>query len=172
MRNIRELYKDVRLCPKCRMGIAKTEGCNKMTCTNCGQYFCFACGKAINGYDHFKQVFRSSSILISSFQALFGYQGQSQSWLFGTHLILKYPNRRVRVGQMHLTHPKKLSPPRGAYWGQIRWGPPFLLSLSLARKRPNDWKGAFIVNLTLLSKHLFGQSQFMDTHELDTNSNL
>ncbi|KAG2574384.1 hypothetical protein PVAP13_7KG317700 [Panicum virgatum] len=44
MRNIRELYKDVRLCPKCRMGIAKTEGCNKMTCTNCGQYFCFACG--------------------------------------------------------------------------------------------------------------------------------
>lgn len=54
MRNIRELYKDVRLCPKCRMGIAKTEWCNKMTCTNCGQYFCFACGKAINGYEHFK----------------------------------------------------------------------------------------------------------------------
>ncbi|CAN6276785.1 unnamed protein product [Urochloa humidicola] len=52
--NIRELYKDVRLCPKCRMAIAKTEGCNKMTCGNCGQYFCFACGKAINGYEHFR----------------------------------------------------------------------------------------------------------------------
>ncbi|CAL5025680.1 unnamed protein product [Urochloa decumbens] len=52
--NIRELYKDVRLCPKCRMAIAKTEGCNKMTCGNCGQYFCFVCGKAINGYEHFR----------------------------------------------------------------------------------------------------------------------
>ena len=52
--NIRELYKDVRICPKCRMAIAKTEGCNKMTCGNCGQYFCFTCGKAINGYEHFR----------------------------------------------------------------------------------------------------------------------
>lgn len=51
---IRELYKDVRLCPKCHMAIAKTEGCNKMACGNCGQYFCFACGKAINGYEHFR----------------------------------------------------------------------------------------------------------------------
>jgi len=57
---------------------------------------------------------------------------------------------------MGLTHPKKLSFPRGAYWGLIRWSPPFPLYLSHARKRPNDWKGAFIVNLTLLSKHLFG----------------
>ncbi|KAK3141640.1 hypothetical protein QOZ80_4BG0336500 [Eleusine coracana subsp. coracana] len=52
--NIRELYKDVRLCPKCRMAIAKTEGCNKMVCGSCGQYFCFRCGKAITGYEHFR----------------------------------------------------------------------------------------------------------------------
>ncbi|KAL6652119.1 hypothetical protein ACP70R_011044 [Stipagrostis hirtigluma subsp. patula] len=54
MLNIKELYKDVRLCPKCRMAIAKTEGCNKMVCGSCGQYFCFRCGKAITGYEHFR----------------------------------------------------------------------------------------------------------------------
>ncbi|KAI5010820.1 E3 ubiquitin-protein ligase RNF14-like [Hordeum vulgare subsp. vulgare] len=51
--NIRELYKDVRVCPKCRIAIAKSEGCNKMVCGNCGQFFCFRCGKGIRGYDHF-----------------------------------------------------------------------------------------------------------------------
>ncbi|XP_048557066.1 E3 ubiquitin-protein ligase RNF14-like [Triticum urartu] len=51
--NIRELYKDVRVCPKCRIAIAKSEGCNKMVCGNCGQFFCFRCGKAIRGYSHF-----------------------------------------------------------------------------------------------------------------------
>ncbi|XP_051219167.1 uncharacterized protein [Lolium perenne] len=52
--NIKELYKDVRLCPNCRIAIAKSEGCNKMVCSNCGQFFCFRCGKAIAGYDHFR----------------------------------------------------------------------------------------------------------------------
>ncbi|KAM0845416.1 hypothetical protein ACQ4PT_056390 [Festuca glaucescens] len=52
--NIKELYKDVRLCPNCRIAIAKSEGCNKMVCGNCGQFFCFRCGKAITGYDHFR----------------------------------------------------------------------------------------------------------------------
>jgi E3 ubiquitin-protein ligase RNF14 len=52
--NIKALYKDVRLCPKCRMVIIKTEGCNKMVCGNCGQCFCFGCGKAISGYEHFR----------------------------------------------------------------------------------------------------------------------
>lgn len=53
MLNIRELYRDVRLCPHCRMAISKSAGCNKMVCTSCGQFFCFRCGKAITGYDHF-----------------------------------------------------------------------------------------------------------------------
>uniref|UniRef100_A0A8I7B853 RBR-type E3 ubiquitin transferase n=1 Tax=Hordeum vulgare subsp. vulgare TaxID=112509 RepID=A0A8I7B853_HORVV len=52
--NIKELYRDIRLCPHCRMAISKTEGCNKMTCASCGKYFCFRCGKAVTGYDHFK----------------------------------------------------------------------------------------------------------------------
>ncbi|XP_052151287.1 uncharacterized protein LOC127769706 isoform X1 [Oryza glaberrima] len=53
--NIKALYNDVRLCPKCRMAISKTAGCNKMVCGNCGQFFCFRCGKAIKGYDHFRE---------------------------------------------------------------------------------------------------------------------
>lgn len=52
--NIKALYNDVRLCPKCRMAISKTAGCNKMVCGNCSQFFCFRCGKAIKGYDHFR----------------------------------------------------------------------------------------------------------------------
>ncbi|XP_015691772.1 E3 ubiquitin-protein ligase RNF14-like [Oryza brachyantha] len=55
MLSIKALYSDVRLCPKCRMAISKTEGCNKMVCGNCGQFFCFRCGKAIKGYDHFSE---------------------------------------------------------------------------------------------------------------------
>ncbi|CAM0903059.1 unnamed protein product [Alopecurus aequalis] len=54
MVNIRELYKDVRLCPNCRVAIYRSEGCNKMMCTSCGQLFCFRCCKAITGYSHFK----------------------------------------------------------------------------------------------------------------------
>uniref|UniRef100_A0ACD5V300 Uncharacterized protein n=1 Tax=Avena sativa TaxID=4498 RepID=A0ACD5V300_AVESA len=53
--NIRELYKDVRLCPNCRMAINRSAGCNKMMCTSCGQLFCFRCCKAISGYSHFSK---------------------------------------------------------------------------------------------------------------------
>ncbi|CAN6276786.1 unnamed protein product [Urochloa humidicola] len=50
---IRKLFSDIQLCPKCKMPIIKTEGCNKMSCGNCGQLLCFRCGRAITGYDHF-----------------------------------------------------------------------------------------------------------------------
>ncbi|KAL6652118.1 hypothetical protein ACP70R_011043 [Stipagrostis hirtigluma subsp. patula] len=52
--SIRKLCDDVQLCPKCRMAIVKTEGCNKMACGNCGQLLCFRCGRAISGYEHFR----------------------------------------------------------------------------------------------------------------------
>lgn len=53
--SIKELYNDARSCPKCRMTISKTEGCNKVVCISCGQSFCFLCGKAIiAGYAHFR----------------------------------------------------------------------------------------------------------------------
>lgn len=48
------LAKETKCCPSCKMAISKTEGCNKMTCSNCGSYFCYRCGKVIQGYDHFQ----------------------------------------------------------------------------------------------------------------------
>uniref|UniRef100_A0ACD5UT38 Uncharacterized protein n=2 Tax=Avena sativa TaxID=4498 RepID=A0ACD5UT38_AVESA len=54
MLSIQSLYSDARSCPKCRMTISKSEGCNKVVCIKCGQAFCFICGKAIiAGYNHF-----------------------------------------------------------------------------------------------------------------------
>ncbi|KAF7003515.1 hypothetical protein CFC21_018816 [Triticum aestivum] len=54
MLSIKKLYRDAILCPKCKMPISRTEGCNKIECGNCGQFLCFRCGKAITGYDHFR----------------------------------------------------------------------------------------------------------------------
>ncbi|KAK1685144.1 hypothetical protein QYE76_045992 [Lolium multiflorum] len=56
MLSLQMLYSDARSCPKCRMTISKTEGCNKVVCISCGQAFCFICGKAIiAGYSHFER---------------------------------------------------------------------------------------------------------------------
>ncbi|GJN26566.1 hypothetical protein PR202_gb14507 [Eleusine coracana subsp. coracana] len=54
LKSLKEIMKDSKLCPKCKMAISKTEGCNKMVCLNCNEYFCYQCNHAITGYDHFK----------------------------------------------------------------------------------------------------------------------
>lgn len=45
----------LRSCPVCSMAIERSMGCNKMTCSQCSAYFCYKCGKQINGYDHFRE---------------------------------------------------------------------------------------------------------------------
>eukprot|EP00047_Mylnosiga_fluctuans_P020253 m.90154 g.90154 ORF g.90154 m.90154 type:complete len:491 (+) comp8448_c0_seq1:69-1541(+) len=50
--NLKTIKETSKPCPSCGEAVQKSEGCNKMTC-RCGTYFCYACGVAIQGYDHF-----------------------------------------------------------------------------------------------------------------------
>jgi E3 ubiquitin-protein ligase RNF14 len=52
--SIMKILKDAKQCPQCNLAISKIEGCNKMTCSNCGQSFRYQCNAAITGYDHFQ----------------------------------------------------------------------------------------------------------------------
>lgn len=50
------LSENCKSCPRCGTNIQKVDGCNKMTCTSCKQYFCWLCLGVLsraNPYSHF-----------------------------------------------------------------------------------------------------------------------
>jgi len=54
---LRALKKDSQSCPKCKVRINRSQGCNHMQCTTCGTHFCYRCGAWMNPadpYSHFK----------------------------------------------------------------------------------------------------------------------
>eukprot|EP00826_Nyctotherus_ovalis_P016707 TRINITY_DN1484_c0_g1_i23.p1 TRINITY_DN1484_c0_g1~~TRINITY_DN1484_c0_g1_i23.p1 ORF type:complete len:372 (-),score=76.93 TRINITY_DN1484_c0_g1_i23:107-1222(-) len=50
----RYMNKFAKPCPKCKIPIIKTGGCNKMTCFKCKIFFCWTCREQISGYTHFE----------------------------------------------------------------------------------------------------------------------
>lgn len=53
LKTIKQLRKDSKRCPNCQYFVSRLSGCNKMTCSVCGSFFCFQCGLGITGYEHF-----------------------------------------------------------------------------------------------------------------------
>ncbi|KAJ4380569.1 hypothetical protein N0V86_003928 [Didymella sp. IMI 355093] len=43
----------IRKCNKCQQPFVKEYGCNKMSCSNCGNKQCYICSKNVNNYEHF-----------------------------------------------------------------------------------------------------------------------
>ncbi|KAK7252499.1 hypothetical protein RIF29_36479 [Crotalaria pallida] len=90
MLSVKEIHRDSKLCPSCEMAISRTEGCNKMKCGNCGQYFCYRCNKAIDESDPYGH-FRDGSCELFPQEMIEGWQerinprqvvGQLQAELF------------------------------------------------------------------------------------------
>ncbi len=55
--SVKWVYSNSKKCPSCSSNIQKTEGCNKMTCTQCQSHFCWLCDSPLpkhDPYNHFK----------------------------------------------------------------------------------------------------------------------
>ncbi|KAK9814225.1 hypothetical protein WJX72_002540 [[Myrmecia] bisecta] len=67
MMSLKSIEETTKPCPRCSMAIQKSQGCNKMTCANCNTFFCYRCGREIEGYSHYKDsgcvLFEEAEIL-------------------------------------------------------------------------------------------------------------
>ncbi|KAF2472065.1 uncharacterized protein BDR25DRAFT_221227 [Lindgomyces ingoldianus] len=45
----------IRKCNRCKNPFVKSDGCNKMTCTKCGNLQCYVCSKDVKDYNHFSE---------------------------------------------------------------------------------------------------------------------
>lgn len=84
--SLKEILRDAKQCPSCKMAISKTEGCNKMVCENCGKYFCYRCNKTISGYDHYRYLSLSLLIYHFIFTILYACKFHDQETI-ANHLI-------------------------------------------------------------------------------------
>ena len=57
---LRYVEREGKRCPTCGTGVVKSEGCNKMLCGNCEKHFCYKCGEAVLGYEHFQEAGKCS----------------------------------------------------------------------------------------------------------------
>ncbi|SMN18738.1 similar to Saccharomyces cerevisiae YML068W ITT1 Protein that modulates the efficiency of translation termination [Maudiozyma saulgeensis] len=51
---------DLQRCPKCRVVVQRSEGCNRMRCGICSTVFCYLCGNSLfsdDSYEHFKEKY-------------------------------------------------------------------------------------------------------------------
>lgn len=68
---------NLQRCPKCRLVIQRSEGCNKMKCAVCGTSFCFICGTVLDPndpYEHFRET--ESSCYARLFEGMPGSQDE------------------------------------------------------------------------------------------------
>lgn len=102
--SVKEINQFAKQCPSCKMAISRTEGCNKMVCTNCGQYFCYRCNQAITGYDHFRdsncELFQQQDIIawearMNARQVLGQINAEMYAGRGDTCPICRQPNAKV-----------------------------------------------------------------------------
>lgn len=76
------LKDNCKTCPSCGTNIQKIDGCNKMTCTNCKQYFCWLCLHMLpkaDPYGHFSN--RSSPCFNQLFQGVDVDDDEEEFWV-------------------------------------------------------------------------------------------
>lgn len=64
---------NLQRCPRCRVVIQRSEGCNKMKCEVCGTLFCYLCGISLfvdDSYEHFRE--KSSPCYGRLFEGMLG----------------------------------------------------------------------------------------------------